>query len=659
MSGKANIIKKKVSEASRSEQQQAKNPVQACPNKNWIELVYQYNSTRAVSGASYEVFDAATNQSLACGKLDNMGFARVEGLPDSARRVKFTFFSDPKPFELYPGYKPKPHNLTPETKEIKEEDGTVMSVAKWIGTALAGDFIEEQSYGQIAFGTVVTMIPVVDQVGDVRDIIANLYKLTWQKRYNEFDPWFSLVVTIIGCVPAAGSAVKGVCKIIRKFIKEGVKKLPLTKLIRMLNSIGEGNVIRYLRKIADNLKSWGEEAAAQIRLLLDALNIKLLEARRWAFSKAEELLDTILANFEEVRRLAPEMARKVVEEVADYLKKSLEDVSQFVMKGATRARNGARQLKEKFIVLTNKELRALALRAGMKPEHLHNLSKHCKDKGRMVVVRFTNPDSLQHQGKKIWWNGVEKQMFPKPLPVKLKTAKDGKLAGIVVEPRKPKDWDAKNPGKEWQMEDWEAENIKDLKKDGYFFDNDGILRDKDGNAFYGDYDVQSVHRRVDEIGDDGVAREGYLNELSNPDDKVSVIDEMNKDVVGDIPQSQHPFQHGAEGDFRVRTDENGKVMMVDKDGRRVEKGGKPVPVSSDEMNSGARGGGQMQADKDYKLGRQHGDDEQYVIVDADGNISVAKNPQELKELYDNLGLPWEYDSRFPTAPASAAAAGGR
>jgi len=650
MSGKARIIKKKAVEASRAEQQQAVKPVQSCPNKNWIEVVYKYHSTRAVSGASYEVFDAATNQSLACGTLDNMGFARVEGLPDSAKNVKFTFFNDPKPFEIYPGYKPKPHNLTEESKAVKEEDGTVVSVAKWIGVALAGDFADDQSFGQIAFGSVVTLIPVVDQVGDVRDIVANLHKLTWQKRYDEFEPWFSLVVTIIGCVPEVGSIAKGICKSIWKLVEKGAKKLHLTKLIRMLNSVGEGNVIRFLRDMAGKLKGWGDDAAVRIVGLLEHLKGKLLQARKWAFSKADEILEAALKNFDEVYKRAPEMARKVVEWIAGHLDRALKEVGNFVMKGTTRARNGAKQLREKFLTAAEKELRKIAEAAGMKPEHIEKLAAHCRKEERMTVVRFTNVDGLEYQGKKYWFNGFERDYLPKPLPVKLKTAKEGEFKGLVIYPQKPKNWDELNPGKTWKPEQWELDNIEDLKKDGYFFEtNSGVLHDKYGNVFYGDYDVQSVHRRVKMENPDGSYEEVYLNELSNPDDGVSVIEDMNKDVVGDIPEAKRPFQHGAEGDYRVKLDEDGEI---------AKKGHKPIPVSSDDLNAGGRAGGQMKAGEDYKLGRQHGKDEKYLVIDADGNVSVAKSPEELKQIYDSAGLPWEYDSKFATAPANAAATAG-
>jgi len=650
MSGKAWIIKKQVNEASRAEQPQPVGAVQACPNKNWIELVYKYDSRHAVSGAGYEVFDAATNQSLAAGCLDNMGFVRVEGLPDHVRNVKFLFTTDPKPFEIFPGYKPKPHNLTAESTEITQEDGTVVSVAKWVGTALAGDFADDPSYGQIAFGTVVTLIPVVDQVGDVRDITANLHRLTFRKQYNEFSPWFALVVTIIGCVPEIGSVIKGVVKALFKAVKSGAKKLPLTKLIRLLNSLGEGNVIRFLREVLGKIHAYGKDAAAQIRMLLDLFKAKLKQWRMIAFGKAEKMIDELLASIDEVYKRAPEMARKVVEWIAENLKKTLDEATDFMLKGVTRARNGARQLKEKFVRATGKELENLARRAGMKPEHIQKLAEHCKNKERMIVVRVTNEESLKFQGEtfqimgeqaeKLGLAGKTGSFLPKPLPVKLKTAKGAEypenIRGLVVRPKEP-------------MADWERQNVRELEEAGYWFHKDtGVLHDKKGNAFHGDYDVQSVQSKVQmENPETGKMEDVYVNEFSNPQDGVSVIDDINADVMGNVASEKRVFQHGAEGDYRVKLDEKGKIEM--------DAQNHPKTVAADDMNSGARGGGQMQAGKDYKLGRQYGADEKYLVVDADGSYKIAENPDELKKIYDEAGLPWEYDAAPAKAPAQRSA----
>jgi hypothetical protein len=629
MSGEAKIIKKQVNAARNAEQQQPVSSVQTCELKNWIELVYKYNSCRAVSGAAYEIFNAQNNQSLASGCLDNMGFVRIENLPNSVTNVRFQFSSDPKPYEIFPGYKPMPHYFTAESTVVKTEDGTVVSVAKWVGVALAGDFADDQSFGQIAFGTVVTLIPVVDQVGDVRDIVANLHRLTFRGQYNEFSPWFSLVVTLLGCIPEIGSIVKGIVKEIWLAIKTGAKKLPLKRLIELLNFVGEGNVVRFLREFLSKLHGHGQDAAKKIAMLLDALKTKLEDLRKVSFSKAEKMLDEVLENINKAFKVLPDMVRKVIEWIATHLKNTLDEATDFVMKGVTRARNGAKQLKKDFLRVTGIELKKLAKRAGMKPEHIEKLALHCQKKDRMVVVRVSNPDALKFQGKA--------GHLPKPLDVKLKTAKGDKYAeeikGLVVRPKEP-------------MAQWERDNIKYLEEHGYSFDKNGVLRDPNQNVFYGDYDVQSVHRRVQSVDPKtGKTEDVYLNELSNPEDGVDAITELNKDVVGDIPSANRPFQHGAESDFRVKLDEDGKPLYKD---------GKPVVVKADDLNTGGKTGGPMKSKEDYKLGRQHGDDEKYLVVDADGDYKIVESPEELKKIYDEAGLPWEYDSTFPIAPANGA-----
>ncbi len=122
---------------------------------------------------------------------------------------------------------------------------------------------------------------------------------------------------------------------------------------------------------------------------------------------------------------------------------------------------------------------------------------------------------------------------------------------------------------------------------------------------------------------------------------------LDLNVVGDIPSSKRPFQHGAEGDYRVKLGEDSKPLTKD---------GKPVVVATDDLNSGGQTGGQMKAKENYKLDRQHGDDKKYLVVDADGEYKIVEKTEELKKIFDEAGLPWEYDSTFPIAPANAAKA---
>jgi len=93
------------------------------------------------------------------------------------------------------------------------------AVAEWIWNVIQGDFADEQSTAQVITGTVISMIPVVDQICDVRDLVANCRKIHADSG-NKWA-WVALILTLIGLFPVLGSLAKGCCKILfaygRKF----------------------------------------------------------------------------------------------------------------------------------------------------------------------------------------------------------------------------------------------------------------------------------------------------------------------------------------------------------------------------------------------------------------------------------------------------------
>ncbi len=86
------------------------------------------------------------------------------------------------------------------------------AAAEWIWVVIQGDFAEEQSTAQVVTGTVISMIPLVDQICDVRDIVANCKKIN-EDTSNKWA-WVALVLTLIGLFPTLGSLVKGCLKIL-------------------------------------------------------------------------------------------------------------------------------------------------------------------------------------------------------------------------------------------------------------------------------------------------------------------------------------------------------------------------------------------------------------------------------------------------------------
>lgn len=105
--------------------------------------------------------------------------------------------------------------------------------AEWIWEVLQGDFNDNASTAQMITGTVISMIPFVDQLCDVRDVVANCKNI--KKEPDESWHWVSLVLTLIGLFPTLGSFAKGCGKILFSSLRSAGratgKAIQLEKLI--------------------------------------------------------------------------------------------------------------------------------------------------------------------------------------------------------------------------------------------------------------------------------------------------------------------------------------------------------------------------------------------------------------------------------------------
>ena len=94
---------------------------------------------------------------------------------------------------------------------IKSAKKDLAACAEWIWEVLQGDFNDKATTAQVVTGTVISMIPFVDQICDVRDVIANCKKI--DKEPSHSWHWVSLILTLIGLFPTLGSFVKGCGKV--------------------------------------------------------------------------------------------------------------------------------------------------------------------------------------------------------------------------------------------------------------------------------------------------------------------------------------------------------------------------------------------------------------------------------------------------------------
>lgn len=341
---------------------QVRKPVQECPNKNWVEVEYLYADDRRLNDKQTGVEGAIAiikhnGSEIARARLDSCGFAHIDGIPVDITTITYCFDNDPPQYEIFPQYKPHLKLPPVEPDFIDRAKGKLNALAEWhwnltksgaewVGGALAGDFNEDPSMGQIAFGTVITLIPIVDQAGDVRDIVAALKKLIFDKRYDDKWVWFDLIITIIGCIPEVGTAIKGVAKVI---VKKGLKGgLKIADVLKRLNWIGKGNAVQWLKKLSGELPQHGKNAAKKIEEILVSLAAKLNKVKKFVSEKVVKQIDEMLESINEVRKRINNKVDEIITEFKNKLDELLESLKRVEKQGSTQKKNTLKQEKEAF-----------------------------------------------------------------------------------------------------------------------------------------------------------------------------------------------------------------------------------------------------------------------------------------------------------------------
>ncbi len=254
---------------------------------NFIEVQYLHCDQSPVKNAQYHIRSAAYSSD---GSLNADGFVHIDGVPDIGS-FDFSFDNDP---EVYQPLGPS----TPSSAGSAEAVSKLDSVGIWIWGTVQGDFNQDQSISQITVNTVVGLIPIVDQVFDLRDLMAGVKNLIAyymekeeeQAKHESFLGlsyeawlWLGLFLLVLGCIPEVGRAVKGVLKVILRKMQEALKTLhELTpshlrrvweECIKVLNYFGvhPGNAHRWLKELPGKLDSLMDQGGEKIKTALKAV----------------------------------------------------------------------------------------------------------------------------------------------------------------------------------------------------------------------------------------------------------------------------------------------------------------------------------------------------------------------------------------------------
>ena len=192
---------------------------------------------------------------------------------------------------------------------LLDEAGSLAAIAgDWLWGTLQGDFNENPSTSQIVVGSIISMIPVIDQIMDCRDVCANVMVLTDDDKANDTNGWIALTLTGIGFIPVLGSAVKGVGKVIVKNAEGAISLAAAT-----LRKLGKGDPIAYIKNI--DWQDLGKQAAALIKEKVEALR-EALTAITSSYKLKWLLSDDMLANLKQVNESLAAIIPKIEQGIA-------------------------------------------------------------------------------------------------------------------------------------------------------------------------------------------------------------------------------------------------------------------------------------------------------------------------------------------------------
>ncbi|MCP5018077.1 MAG: hypothetical protein GY938_22810 [Ketobacter sp.] len=272
---------------------------------------------------------------------------------------------------------------------------TEESTLDWIWGALQGDFNENPTIGQIITNAAITAIPLVDQVADGRDLVANLKALIWDKRYNEMAVWLGLFFTLIGLIPSLGSLLKGVLKLVYRGAK-------LDEIFRVFNALAKGNAWEWLKKLrAGELRQHADEAARMLKQVFDNIIDTLKEALSYVPSWAGDLyknISDLIAELRIIRDQIDEMFSKITVDLEAKLDDLLKQQADNSVEGSSR-QTLMKQQEADFSASSPRHLPSL-------PQSMDEVMKRMGDAKDTGNIGWVNPDT----GRSNYWTTTYTQL---------------------------------------------------------------------------------------------------------------------------------------------------------------------------------------------------------------------------------------------------------
>ena len=221
---------------------------------------------------------------------------------------------------ITPADTPRPHVAArgPVTRAVRQADD---GIGSWLVDLVSG---AGSSPGHIIVTGILGVVPGVGQVMDVRDLILGIIVIS--KSPSGVGGWVDLAITLIGCVPAIGDALKVGFKLMKQGRNFG-------RVLEAVSPALRGNVEVFMRKIDWNMLI--RESQGLLHKTMDAF-IDGLDS--WAVKAlaGRSEVNAILAELRALQKKAPNMIASAFEE----LKKMHGAVMGHPLPGTTAALTG-------------------------------------------------------------------------------------------------------------------------------------------------------------------------------------------------------------------------------------------------------------------------------------------------------------------------------
>lgn len=264
----------------------------------------------------------------------------------------------------------------------------------WFWEAIQGDFNDNRSTSQIATDAAISMIPGVDQICDVRDLIADCKKLA--KDSTDAWAWVGLALTLIGLFPTLGSLVKGVLKILFVFVRRSggdeIAKAVELGMSWVISFLRRPVVQRYLRvKEVDELFAW---LVVQVKAVRGSISVAALTS---AFDTAHEVIKALVDKV------------SFIPKIGGYAKSALDEVAKVRLHmdaGLGRAIEQVQHVFNEIIVVLEK--RALMQRSGIHSVSNIHFRGALPEATAVTLMRTTKPRPswLSKAGGQRWEKAV-------------------------------------------------------------------------------------------------------------------------------------------------------------------------------------------------------------------------------------------------------------